>query len=66
MSWLLISPPDKDPNSIKITIYFFSTPTSIQIHISKKHLVSDVIKHIITLYKNDPSLSMQVTDNAVP
>jgi hypothetical protein len=42
---------------MKTKIYFFSTPLFIEIHISKKHMVNDVIRHIMTLYKKDARLS---------
>lgn len=54
---MLNTPNEKDPNSIKTKIYFFSTSRFIEIHISKKDLVFDVIRHIITLYLKDPELS---------
>lgn len=54
----IIAPPaDSDPSSVKTRIYFFSTPKFIEIQISKKNKVEDVIKHIITLYKRNSDLS---------
>jgi hypothetical protein len=48
--FLLSSLNDKDPNAIKIKIYFFSSSNMIEINISKKHIVYDVMRHIMTLY----------------
>jgi hypothetical protein len=42
---------------MKTKIFFFSTPLFIEIHISRKHIVNDVIRHIMTLYKRDQRLS---------
>lgn len=50
-------PSNSDPNSIKTKIYFFSTPKFIEIHISKKNNVNDVIKHVLTLYQKDRELA---------
>ncbi len=48
---------EKDPLYLKTKIYFFGTADNIEIYISKKNNVEDVIKHIITLYMKNPSLS---------
>ena len=57
---MLNTPNEKDPNSIKTKIYFFSTSKFFEIHISKKDSVFDVIRHIITLYQKEPKLSMEM------
>jgi hypothetical protein len=58
--FMLNTPNEKDPNSIKTKIYFFSTPRNFEIHISKKDSVFDVIRHIITLYLKDSALSTEM------
>ena len=55
--FLLTQPSDNDPNCIKIKIWFFSEPKGIDIQISKKNKVDDVIKHIMTLYQRNPALA---------
>lgn len=55
--FMLHPPADKDPNSIKTKIYFFSTPKFLEIHVSRKNIVSDVIRHILTMYQRNDSLS---------
>ena len=39
-----------------VKVYCFNSPALLQINISKKHIVNDVIKHIITIYKRTPEL----------
>lgn len=53
----VISPPERrDPNYMAIKIYFFSKPDKLEIQISKKNLVADVINHILTMYKRNAEL----------
>lgn len=54
--FLIPSPPDNSL-SIKIKIYFFSTPNHIEIHVAKKNSISDIIRHIMTLYQKEPEFN---------
>ena len=56
-NFLLPTPSEGDSNGIKIKIYLFSKPQMLEIHIFKKTLVQDVIRHVITLYKNNKAFS---------
>ena len=56
-NFLLATPSEGDNKGIKIKVYLFSTPKMIEIFIYKKTQVTDVIKHIITLYTKDKELS---------
>jgi hypothetical protein len=54
---LLPTPSEGDPNGIKIKIYMFSSPKMVEIYIFRKTSVSDVIRHVMTLYRNNKELS---------
>ena len=43
-------PDEKDPNFLKIKIYFFGTSENFDIYVSKKNSVFDVIRHTMTLF----------------
>jgi hypothetical protein len=48
----VLRPPLKSsPNYLKCKIYFFNTPKFLEIEISQHDLAHDVVRHIITLYK---------------
>ncbi len=55
--FLIPAPNDTDPQSIKIKIYFFSTPSNIEVHVSKKSIIGDLIKHIMTLYTKNEEIN---------
>ena len=56
----MLNPPEEgDPNFVSTKIYFFNTPRMCEVRISKKHLVGDVIKHIMTLYMRSKELSSE-------
>ena len=48
----IIRPPPKNSRKyIKIVVYLFGTPKYIEIEVSTEDHASDIVKHIITLYK---------------
>jgi len=55
--FLLPPPSEKDPDFLKLKVYFFSTPKCLDLRILKTNIVIDVISHIMTLYRRDPELS---------
>jgi hypothetical protein len=57
--FLIPAPHDNNSLSIKIKIYFFSTPNHIKIHVTKKNIISDIIRHIMTLYQKEPEFSVK-------
>ena len=54
----MLPPPDpRDPNTLDVKIYFFNSPANLSIQASRKNPVSDVVKHIMTMYKRTTELS---------
>jgi hypothetical protein len=53
---LLPPPPEKDKNSVKMKVYLFGTPKFLEIHISKRDLVGDVKRHVMTLIQKNIEL----------
>lgn len=49
--FMLPVPEHSDPTGIKVTVYLFGTKECVDIHISTKNKVNDVIKHLITVTK---------------
>lgn len=48
--FLLPVPSENDLNSIRVKVFLLQTPQHLELHIAKKSLVNDVIRHIMTLY----------------
>ena len=55
--YVIHAPDKKSKDYIKTRIYFFQTPEYLDIEISQKNIVGDVIKHILTLYQKNNELS---------
>lgn len=51
--FILPAPDASDPNGIKVKVYLFGTKEWVPIHISSKNKVVDVIRHLITVTKNE-------------
>jgi hypothetical protein len=43
-----------DSSYVKTKIYFFNSPSCLEIEISQNDLTKDVIRHIMTLYRKSP------------
>lgn len=48
---MLPVPSPDNPHAINITVYLFGTKKSVDIHITTKDKVMDIIRHLITILK---------------
>ena len=55
--FLLPTPSESDPSSVKFKVYMFGTPKFLQLTVSRTNIVGDVIRHIMTVYQKDKILS---------
>lgn len=54
---LLPTPDVFDSSTAKIRIYCFNSPAFLDVKVYRKHTNSELLNHILTLYKRDPQLS---------
>jgi hypothetical protein len=50
--FMLRAPKPYDPDYVKCTIYFFNTDNRLEIEVSYKELVKNVIRHLITVFEH--------------
>ena len=55
--FVLQAPDKRSPDYLKCKIYFFETKRNMVIEISTQDRAGDVLRHIMTLYKHNKSLS---------
>ena len=56
--FILPVPEPSNPHGIKVTVYLFGTKESVNIDISSKYKVTDVIRHLLTITKSEPKEPM--------